>query len=71
MYVCGRMYVYGDVCMNVGMCVRVMYVCGVYVCVWGCMYLCGGVNICVGVYICVWGCMDVYGDACMCVCVYI
>jgi hypothetical protein len=31
-YVClwGRMYVCGDVCMNVGMCI----------CVWGCMYVC-------------------------------
>jgi hypothetical protein len=50
-----------------------------YVCVWGCMYVCGGVCMCVGIYVCLWGCMHVCGDVwmfvgmyiCMCVSVHI
>ncbi len=58
-----------DVCMSM----YIQYV-GMYVCVWGCMYVGGDVcmYVCglyvhrgVGVYVCVWGCVHV------CVTVYI
>jgi hypothetical protein len=48
----GRMYVCGDVFLNVGMCI----------CMWGCMYVCGVyvhmyVCMCVGVYAYVFECI--------------
>jgi hypothetical protein len=59
------MYECGDVCMMWG-CVYVwgfMYVCGMYVCVWGVStYVCGCVCRGVGVYS-----MYVCGGVCMCV----
>ncbi len=78
-------YVCGGVCMCLG-CSVCTYVCGVYVCVWGRMYVCGGVctYVCGGVCMCV-GCMYVCGVyvcgvyvhlcvgeyACVCDCIYI
>jgi hypothetical protein len=48
------MYICGDVCMQVGLCMSV----GTYVCMWGCFYVCGGVCMCVGMYI--YMCVGVY-----------